>query len=94
MAHFNSVEKDTRKAKEGSRSGQTRRFSRKAPKGCLTRPDTRKKRASSIKLMTKQATLDALFLFSIKIKDRISSIEGKFGIKVFTFFKLAIFVKS
>ena len=66
MAHFDSVEKDTRKAKEGSRSGQTRRFSRKAPKGCLTRPDTRKKRASSIKLMTKQATLDALFLFSIK----------------------------
>ena len=85
MAHFDSVEKDTRKAKEGSRSGQTRRFSRKAPKGCLTRPDTRKKRASSIKLMTKQATLDALFYFQSKSKTEYFRLRLNLELKVFTF---------
>ena len=98
IARFDSVEKDTRKAKEGSRSGQTRRFLRRAP----TRPDRRNKRASSIKLMTEQATvtLDALFLFSIKISKteffqaRLNSEKKSFKILPFFLLQYSIFAKS
>jgi len=63
------VEKDTRKAKEGSRSGQTRRFLRKAPTRNLQDLTEEIREPRPIKLMTEQATvtLEALFLFSIKI---------------------------